>query len=46
VGEHTHPNQSSNVHGAYQSGYWAGQATSWGVCLSICLWLLAILITV
>lgn len=28
VGEHTHPNQSSYVHGAYQTGYWAGEAAS------------------
>ena len=26
AGEHVHPNQSSNVHGAFQTGLWAGQS--------------------
>jgi hypothetical protein len=31
AGEHVHPNQSSNVHGAFQTGLWAGQAAGMGL---------------
>jgi hypothetical protein len=45
AGEHVHPNQSSNVHGAFQSGLWAGQSAAlFGWQLVTALWLLVALL--
>jgi len=47
AGEHVHDSQSSNVHGAFQSGIWAGQGAGAGLFgwqLVTALWLFVALL--